>query len=85
MVPTMHQALASYRSAVAQPVSANATTGWRSTIAVAHALQACLSPLVIHRGRAIHPIAHECAIAALDNGLTSTLHKVEQVVDVMHR
>ncbi len=77
MVPTMHKVLASYRSAVAQTVLVNATTDRRLAFTVAHASQARPQLLVIHRGRAIHPIAHECAIAALDNGLAGTLHKVE--------
>ena len=41
--------------------------------------------LVIHRRRTVHPVAHKRAVAALDNGLTGTLHKVEQVVNVVHR
>lgn len=84
MVPTMYQVLASYRSAVVHTVLANVMTGRRSPLVVARALQAPAPLLVIHRGRAIHPIAHERAVTALDNGLASTLHKVEQVVDVVH-
>ena len=51
----------------------------------AHALQACLSLLVIHRRRAVHPVTHERAVTTLDNGLAGALHQVEQVVDVVHR
>ncbi len=85
MVPTIHQALARHRSAAAQTVLANVMTGRRSPLAVARTPQAPAPLLVVHRRRTVHPVAHKRAVAALDNGLAGTLHKVEQVVDVVHR
>ena len=84
MVPTMYHVLASYRSAVEQAVSANVPSSRRPALAEALALQAPAALLVIHRRRAVHPVAHKRAVTALDNSLAGTLHKVEQVVNVVH-